>query len=337
MEYSPEDLILRLANLEDHNGILNITRDEQLYDGMDYLPHALKNWLKEAEVEKSFRRNFVFLLAGEIVGFVSIYFQNEGKVVAKFAFRVCKGIRGKGYGKKITSLLEEYLKQHYPKLLSTLSVISDSNLREDEIKSSKHGDLLAVKSYYVYRIKAELFEYSSHTFVEPNLTKFSKDQFSNFLKGNKAKRLFKGSLVHMNFIPILIESEDDIEFATRKRQIVLVEDSSSEMLKSLSILTLPYPVPNGNHRVSIDIFTDEKNQESIKNHISYQLRNITNEIGDKSRANKGEYLLTIFTEPQFASIVFDIMDGYGLQKYYTADGSQNRRVNNMYIYQKRIF
>ena len=278
MEYSPEDLILRLANLEDHDGILNITRDEQLYDGMDYLPHALKNWLKEAEVKKSLRRNFVFLLAGEIVGFVSIYFQNEGKVVAKFAFRVCKGIRGKGYGKKITSLLEEYLKQHYPKLLSTLSVISDSNLRDDEIRSSKHGDLLAVKSYYVYRIKSELFESLSHTFVGPNLTIFSKDDFSNFLKGNQAKRLFKDSLVHMNFIPVLIESEDDIEFATRKRQIVLVEDNSSEMIKSLSILTLPYPVPNGNHRVSIDIFTEENSQASIKSHISHQLMNITNAI-----------------------------------------------------------
>ena len=140
----------------------------------------------------------------------------------------------------------------------------------------------------------------------------------------------------MNFIPVLIESEDDIEFATRKRQIVLVEDSSSEMLKSLSILTLPYPVPDGNQRVSIDIFTDDNGQESIKTHISHQLRNITNEIGNETRASECEYLLTIFTEPRFVRSVFDMMDGYGLQKYYSADGSQNRRVNNMYVYQKSI-
>ena len=142
--------------------------------------------------------------------------------------------------------------------------------------------------------------------------------------------------MHINFIPVLIESEDDIEFATRKSQIVLVEDSSSEMLESLSILTLPYPVPDGNHRVSIDIFTEENSQASIKSHISHQLMNITNAIVNESRASECEYLLTIFTEPQFASTVFDIMDGYGLQKYYTADGSQNRRVNNMYVYQKSL-
>ena len=61
-----------------------------------------------------------------------------------------------------------------------------------------------------------------------------------------------------------------------------------------------------------------------------------NEIGNETRASECEYLLTIFTEPQFVSMVFDIMDGYGLQKYYSADGSQNRRVNNMYVYQKSL-
>ena len=45
MECSPEKLGIRLAQLQDHSGILNITRDEDLLSGMDYLPFALKNWL----------------------------------------------------------------------------------------------------------------------------------------------------------------------------------------------------------------------------------------------------------------------------------------------------
>ena len=153
MEYSPEQLVIRQGQLEDHDGILNITSQEELYRGMDYLPFALKSWLKEGADEKSNRENYVFTLIGNIVGFVSIYFQNAGKVAVKFAFRVSKHIRGKGYGRQITILLEQHLKKNHANLESTVSSISDMDLTDEEINSPKHGKLLAVKSYPTYKIK----------------------------------------------------------------------------------------------------------------------------------------------------------------------------------------
>ena len=49
------DIQLRRATLEDEQGILDIMKEENLWDGMDYLPFALHNWLMEAEEENSNR------------------------------------------------------------------------------------------------------------------------------------------------------------------------------------------------------------------------------------------------------------------------------------------
>ena len=94
MEFSTADLVLSLARLQDHDGILDITKGEDLWGGLDYLPFALKPWLQEGEDEQSNRKNLVFSIDEKIVGFMSIYFQNGGKTGVKFAFRVSKIICG---------------------------------------------------------------------------------------------------------------------------------------------------------------------------------------------------------------------------------------------------
>ena len=71
------DIQLRKATLEDEEGILDITRLENLWAGMDYLPFALHNWLKEAEEENSDRENYVLVLGEKIVGFRSVHFMRR--------------------------------------------------------------------------------------------------------------------------------------------------------------------------------------------------------------------------------------------------------------------
>ena len=155
MEFTTSDLILRPATVSDYDGILGITEGEDLWGGLDYLPFALRKWLEEAEDENSNRRNFVFSIKGKIVGCISFYFQNNGKVGAKFAFRISSSIRGKGFGKHITSLVELYLRKNYPKLESTMSAIPDMDMNDEGAKSPKHGKLLTVESAPVYKIKLE--------------------------------------------------------------------------------------------------------------------------------------------------------------------------------------
>ena len=52
MENSTVEFVMSLARLHHHDGILDITKGEDLWGGLDYLPCALKSWLKEGEYEQ---------------------------------------------------------------------------------------------------------------------------------------------------------------------------------------------------------------------------------------------------------------------------------------------
>ena len=84
-------VIHSVANLSDHEEILSLTsKDKDFYGGMDYLPHALYNWLVEGSDPGSRRKNLIFLLDQKIIGFMSIYFQKKWTSCVKFAFRISR-------------------------------------------------------------------------------------------------------------------------------------------------------------------------------------------------------------------------------------------------------
>ena len=308
MKPCPENLLIRQPQLDDYDGILNITIDEDLWGGMDYLPFALKSWLKEGEDKKSNRENFVFTLFGRIVGFMSIYFLNAGKVGAKFAFRVSKDIRGKGYGRQVNVLLQNYLKEHYAKLQNTISAIPDMDLNDDEIKSCKHGNLLTSKSYPTYKIN---LGYLSTLVIETCKETFfivSNTHFSEMLRGKHVQHLLRNNLLHINWTPVLIETDDDINFATRKKQIVLAKRVSESNISSFSILTLPFNVPNGNFKASIDIYTGDEDKQGIESHIKLQLMNLKQNLGNASQDN--HIFLHIIVDENLGNAVFDVMKNF---------------------------
>ena len=85
------EITLVIATLGDHDNILSLTKDEEdYYGGMDYLPHALKNWLVEASDPGSKRKNFIFEMDLKIVGFMSIYVLQNWTSCVKFAFRISR-------------------------------------------------------------------------------------------------------------------------------------------------------------------------------------------------------------------------------------------------------
>ena len=183
------NLVSREALVTDHDDILNITKDEKLYGGRDYLPHCLRKWLEQGIDKKSNRRNLVFLLDNQIVGFISLYFQNGGKVVETSAKRITTGLRGKGFGRKISELNIEYLKNNYPNATHTLSVIADHDLPDSEVYHPNKGELLTKKSVIFYEHTMSKMTDLLVKFVaslsEPrneNLTQFlTKDEFKHCL------------------------------------------------------------------------------------------------------------------------------------------------------------
>jgi len=330
MEFCTTDLVMSLARLHDHDDILDITKGEELWGGLDYLPFALKPWLKEGEDEKSNRRNLVFTIHEKMVGFMSIYFQNGGKVCVKFAFRVSRIIRGKGFGKQITALVGNYLRENFPNLETTISAIPDLDLPDEEIMSPKHGNLLAVKSVLVYTIRMESINVLE--MEEDDCKVITKEEFANVLSAKeRTKNLLPHNFVHMNHVPVILETEQDIEFATRKKQIVLLK-GSLDFPTSFSIFTLPYSLPNGNTRASIDIFGNDK--DDVKKHIWQQMMLFGKRA--KNVATRGETMLSIIVAQDMVEATVETMELLGLQKFKFINGSLKREPSNLYIYQKQV-
>ena len=118
---------------------------------MDYLPHVLYNWLLESEKGTN-RESFVLTLNGEenIVGFISFYFLSSRSTGVKFAFRVSNKIRGKGFGKLFSSMLDFFLLKQNPSLKSVISSLPDHTMTDKEVDNPKHGDLLTVKNCHEF-------------------------------------------------------------------------------------------------------------------------------------------------------------------------------------------
>ena len=269
MNMIPNDLIYREALVTDHDYILNITKNENLYDGKDYLPHYLREWLEEGIDEMSNRRNLVFLLGNnQIVGYRSLYFQNGRTVVAFFARRIIKDIRGMGFGRKLSELTNEYLNFNFPLVTQTILSLANHDLPDSDFLNSKHGELLTKKAFITYQVTMEkmtdhLVNYTK-SLPKPHLYGFlTKNEFKQILR-NKSfiSDALENDTIMINWVPILVKTEEDIEFASMNNQNVLLEGSIENPI-ALSIFTGPLPIAGGKTRSILDFLACKPNTRRI--------------------------------------------------------------------------
>ena len=198
---------------------------------MDYLPFVLDNWLCESSRPGSLRENYVLLDGINLIGFVSVYFLNNRNTAVKYAVRVDKELRGKGYGKILEHLLQDTLTKKYPQLGSFISAIADhGEIRQ--LGSSKFGKVLTVKAILVYKFRCNQLS----SLVEegnPRLAALSREEFAGVLRAQRLRHLLENDLLHMQFVVVRPHTEEDIEFAVRKRQTVMAEEISRGGITSL--------------------------------------------------------------------------------------------------------
>ena len=310
---------------------------KEIYGGMDYLPHALYNWLVESEKEGTNRENFVLTFNGDknILGFISIFFMSNRTTGTKYAFRVSHKIRGKGFGKLFSSMLDSVLLEENPRFKSVLSAIPDHAMTDEEVINPKHGDLLTVKHCHEFILTYPELDKCVDRKTVKNLSLLTKEQFSHALKQGTYHHHLENNIIHMNWVPAVIDTDDDIDFITRKNQIVMTDSEDA----SLSIMTLPYPVPGG-LRVSLDFFGEDSSLLEI--HLVNQLQqlrqpqhaSILTEL-DQSRSLKNVFL-SIVVHPNMTSDLVDISSRLGLDQFRLRRGAQNREYIRMFVYQKKI-
>ena len=199
MEFPATTLVLKEAKSEDYEAIIAITAEENLFGGLDYLPAKLQGWLNEGEDKVSCRHNLVFILKQKVVGFISLYFHNGGKTCVKFAFRISKMIRGQGYGKILSELVQKYLRDNFSTVEKVISAIGDHDLTDEEIRSPKHGEVLVVKSFLVYLIDMEKFTCPKSE--ENTFNLINKEEFAGILRSQEnVGHLLEGNLIHMGIV-----------------------------------------------------------------------------------------------------------------------------------------
>ena len=154
-----------------------------------------------------------------------MYFQNNRNTAVKFAVRIEKELRGQGHGKILDHLLQETLTKKYPQLGSFMSVIVDEG-KIRNLGSPKFGNLLTVKAILDYKFRCNQL-ISPAEEENTRLTTLSRDQFAGVLRAGRVRHLLENDLLHLQFVPVRPRTEQDVQFAVRKRQSVMVEEISA--------------------------------------------------------------------------------------------------------------
>ena len=107
---------------------------------------------------------------------------------AMFAFRVSKDIRGKGYGKKILTMMTDLLLEENPDLKTAISAKPDRDMTDAEIVNPKLGELLTVKADHTFKLQwSDLPDGAEKC----SLQRLSKESFSDLLRGQSLDHLFE--------------------------------------------------------------------------------------------------------------------------------------------------
>ena len=340
---TPNDLMLREALIADHDDILNITKNEKLYDGRDYLPHYLQNWLEQGVDKQSNRRNLVFLLENKIVGFISLYFQNGGSVVAIFGKRITKDLRGRGFGERLADLSIQYAKQSYPLVAASLSCVPDYSLPDSKIYNPKNGQILTKRTFALYQIKfqemTDLLLKHVAALPEPtNVNQFlTNDEFKQVLQDKAfVSEAFENETLITNLNPALLKTEEDIDLGVMNtHQYILLEGSIQNPI-ALSVFKFPFPVVDGKIRAMLDFYTckpDDATGMSAVEHLTKHLVHF-NQCNDA--VENRVTIFEIFAFQDGLKRVIQDMEKADLGERHFICSTQKRVLQKSYIYKKNL-
>ena len=326
--------------LEHHDAILAMTQGEEFYGGMDYLPHALRGWLLEAREDNSPRHNFVFTLEGggeaEVAGFMSLHLLRGRTAAAKFAFRLHREVRGRGYGRAAQQLVTAQLRARHPGVSCAVSAVADSDLTDTEMEAMlSRGRVLTIKCVHEFRMKLESYELLDVKKLKSDggaeLKMLEKAEFRELLLSGELTHLFPDNVVNINWVPALLGTEEDAVFAARKQQLVLVTPGPRP--PALSILTLPYPVPGG-VRAALDIFALDP--AHLESHLLTQLQNLErwrDVITLHASGDEKSVFLSIALDSDLSESFYRVSSQLGLEQFRLIRGREKRKCVKMFIYE----
>ena len=215
---SMEELSFRLARLSDFDEVINLSKD--IYDGHDYLPHEFHKWMKN--------ENFAVMVAvaGEkLVGLRAAYIVDEGKTCIRRAGRVLPEFRCRGVSKKLSQVLDEYVRQNFPTVRRVRFVTTFNGFSEDSLAKLKNIYEFEVLSYDIGEEEPRGAE-KCKEIPTVEIASCTKEYISDVIFSSPVgKKLFPDNILlydrlpfelsHCNF-QYLLEEFDNLEFFVEK-------------------------------------------------------------------------------------------------------------------------
>ena len=163
------------------------------------------------------------------------------------------------------------------------------------------------------------------------LKMLEKAEFRELLLSGELTHLFPDNVVNINWVPALLDTEEDAVFAARKQQLVLVTPGPRP--PALSILTLPYPVPGG-VRAALDIFALDP--AHLESHLLTQLQNLErwrDVITLHASGDEKNVFLSMALDSDLSESFYRVSNQLGLEQFRLIRGREKRKCVKMFIYE----
>ena len=214
-----EEVRFRLARLSDFDEVVNLSRG--IYNGHDYLPLEFHRWMKTEDFAV-----MVAVVGEKLVGLRAGFIVDDGKTCIRRAGRVLPEYRGRGVSKKLSQVLDDYVRHNFPRVIQVRFVTTYNDFSENTLAKLKTIHHFEVLSYDIGHQEAPLAKEKSQEISNVGIARCTKEYISDIIFSNpKGQQLFSDGLLLYDRLPLelrssnfekLLQEFENLEFYTEK-------------------------------------------------------------------------------------------------------------------------
>lgn len=214
-----EEVRFRLARLNDFDEVVNLSRG--IYKGHDYLPLEFHRWMKMGDFAV-----MVAVVGEKLVGLRAGFIVDDGKTCIRRAGRVLPEYRGRGVSKKLSQVLDEYVRHNFPSVIRVRFVTRYNDFSENSLAKLKTIRQFEALSYDIGREEAPRAKEKSQEIPAVGIARCTKEYISDVIFSSPAgQQLCSDGILLYDRLPFelrssnfekLLEEFENLEFYTEK-------------------------------------------------------------------------------------------------------------------------
>ena len=213
-----EEVRFRLARLSDFDEVVNLSRG--IYKGHDYLPLEFHRWMKTEDFAV-----MVAVVGEKLVGLRAGFIVDDGKTCIRRAGRVLPEYRGRGVSKKLSQVLDEYVRHNFPSVIRVRFVTRYNDFSKNTLAKLKTIHHFEVLSYDIGE-EAPYAKEKSQEISTIRIARCTKEYISDIIFSNLVgQQLVSNSVLIYDRLPFelcssnfkkLLQEFENLEFYSEK-------------------------------------------------------------------------------------------------------------------------